>query len=63
MVILVYEKIWGQGRVLLVRNCSRIDLGNLEGKRTASDTSRFRNIAVSHGNCLPSDIEYLENGN
>lgn len=42
--------------------CTRIDLGNLE-KRTASDTSRFRDIAVSHGNCLPSNRGYVENRN
>lgn len=29
-----------------LRICTRIDLGNLEGKRTVSDASRFRNIAL-----------------
>lgn len=30
----------------MLRTCIRIDLGNLEGKRTASDASRFRDVAL-----------------
>ena len=29
-----------------LRTCIRIDLGNWEGKRTASDASRFRDVAL-----------------
>lgn len=30
----------------MLRTRTRIDLGSLEGKRTASDASRFRDIAL-----------------
>ena len=30
----------------MLRTCIRIDLRNLEGKRTASDASRFRDVAL-----------------
>lgn len=30
----------------MLRICTRIDLGNLEGERTPSDASRFRDIVL-----------------